>query len=479
MTRPALVWFRRDLRVHDHPALSAATRGHARTVGLFVVESGLWTQHGDAPAKVDFWRRSVEALRESLRALGIPLVVVRAERPDDTPARVSEVLRAHDCGALYFHHEYEVNERRRDDAVAARCAAEGVAVERLHTRLLTAPGTVLTGAAGPYTVFTPFRKRWLATLAEQGWHEAPAPQPQAPWVLPETASETAWEGWQSPVDASLWPAGEAAALARLEAFAAQHLGAYSTDRDLPALAHTSALSPHLTAGTLSPRRALARALAAKGGRLDALEGGAATWVSELAWRDFYAHILVAFPRVSMGRAFQKNTERVPWRDAPDELARWTEGRTGYPLVDAGMRQLAATGWMHNRARMVTASFLSKHLLLDWRAGERVFMDRLVDGDLAANNGGWQWSASTGTDAQPWFRVFNPYQQAARFDPDAGYIHHWVAELRKFSPKQVHDIAALPTATVRAAGYVPPMVDHATARARALAAFKGLSPALPA
>jgi len=476
MARRALVWFRRDLRVHDHPALSAATAAHEEVVALFVIEAGMWQAHGDAPAKLAFWLRSVAVLRDALRGLGVPLLVVRSDRPEDTPGRVRDIAQTHGCTALYFHHEYEVNERRRDEATRTACEGAGMRVHCLHTRLCAAPGTVLSGAASAYTVFTPFRKRWLASLAASGFDEAPPPRPVRPVVLAD--ADTPVEPWPSAVDPALWPAGEAVALARLDDFITRHAAAYSTDRDLPALSHTSSLSPHLCAGTLSPRRCLSRIVAHTGRSLDALEGGPATWVSELAWRDFYTHILVAFPRVSMGRAFQKSTEAVAWRSDPEALARWTEGRTGYPLVDAGMRQLAATGWMHNRARMVAASFLSKHLLLDWRAGERVFMERLVDGDLAANNGGWQWSASTGTDAQPWFRVFNPYAQAERFDPAARYIHHWVPELRSLSPKQVVDIATLSPAVVRQVGYVAPLVDHATARARALAAFKALGPTAP-
>ncbi len=477
MARRALVWFRRDLRVHDHPALSAATRQHEEVVALFVLEVGLWRAHGDAPAKIAFWLRSLAALRAALHGLGVPLVVLRSDAADDTPGRVRDCARAHGCEALYFHHEYEVDERRRDRVTQSACEAAGVSVHRLHTRLCAPPGTVLSAAGTPYTVFTPFRTRWLATLTEQGWHEAPPARPVRPVTL--SLPDAALDVWPSLVDPALWPAGEAAALARLDGFVARHLLGYTTDRDQPALPHTSALSPHLTAGTLSPRRCLARATGAHTGRLDALGGGAAAWVSELAWRDFYGHILMAFPRVSMGRAFQPATEALPWRRDPEALARWTAGRTGYPLVDAGMRQLAATGWMHNRARMVTASFLSKHLLIDWREGERVFMERLVDGDLAANNGGWQWSASTGTDAQPWFRVFNPHLQAARLDPAGRYMHTWVPELRSLSPKQMATIATLSPATVLGLGYVPPMVDHPTARARALAAFKNLPPPPPA
>jgi deoxyribodipyrimidine photo-lyase len=281
------------------------------------------------------------------------------------------------------------------------------------------------------------------------------------------------EGFRSPVDASHWPAGEAAARRRLEQFARTAVGDYHVTRDLPALDGTSALSPYLAAGVLSVRQCLAAAAAANGGRVDEGEPGPVTWVSELAWRDFYQHVLVAFERVSKGRAFKPETEGVRWRSDPDGLARWREGRTGYPIVDAAMRQLAATGWMHNRMRMVTAMFLTKDLLVDWREGERFFMQHLVDGDLGANNGGWQWSASTGTDAQPYFRVFNPSSQSKRYDPDGNYIRHYVPALRGVSTALLHAPEKLSAEVLRHTGYPPRIVDHDRARVRAIEAFRAM------
>jgi deoxyribodipyrimidine photo-lyase len=324
-----------------------------------------------------------------------------------------------------------------------------------------------TGAGGAFRVFTPFRNAWRARLAE-----AP-PAEAGPLRLPAPLSELASGALPSlrtlGVDdrgAALPTPGEGAARRRLAAFADGPIGAYARQRDLPAADGTSRLSHHLRFGTLSPRAcvAAAREVMAREPRLRA---GAAKWLDELVWREFYAAILEAHPRV-LRESFRPEFERVRWNQDRASYTRWCEGRTGYPIVDAGMRQLAATGWMHNRARMITASFLVKDLLLDWRLGERWFLNSLVDGDPASNNGGWQWSASTGTDAQPYFRVFSPVAQGERFDPEGAYVKRWLPELRDVPAETTHRpwrVAAL------CPDYPPPIVDHAERRVAALARFE--------
>ncbi len=250
------------------------------------------------------------------------------------------------------------------------------------------------------------------------------------WTIPSFRSKrTACRatGWRA-----CWPAGPGEAQRRLSTFLAERAPRYHNDRDLPALDGTSTLSPYLSVGSISARQCLAAARDANSGQLTSGNRGIAAWINELIWRDFYRHVIAQFPRVNRGRAFRRSFDQLEWRDSSDDLEAWKQGRTGFPLVDAGMRQLAATGWMHNRLRMLTAMFLSKHLLLDWRQGEWHFMNLLVDGDFAANNGGWQWSASTGTDAVPYFRIFNPHAQARRFDPDGRFIRRYVARAGKRS-----------------------------------------------
>jgi deoxyribodipyrimidine photo-lyase len=252
------------------------------------------------------------------------------------------------------------------------------------------------------------------------------------------------------------------------------IGSYGEHRDCPAVRGTSILSPFLAAGVISPRQCLQAAVAAA--RSSATDAhGAATWISELTWRDFYTHVLVGFPRVSKNRPFRLKSDSVMWRSSDADLAAWKSGRTGYPIVDAGMRQLNQTGWMHNRLRMVTAMFLTKHLLIDWRVGEQYFMRNLIDGDLAANNGGWQWSASTGTDAAPYFRIFNPFTQSSRFDPDGKFIKTFCPELTRLPVQSLHDPQKLSEHLHRSKiDYPCCIVDHAVARDRALRAFKHLT-----
>ncbi|MBP5085852.1 deoxyribodipyrimidine photo-lyase, partial [Pseudomonas chlororaphis] len=306
-----------------------------------------------------------------------------------------------------------------------------------------------------------------------------APRMQATLIKADAVPRQV-EGFSTPDPhlQALWPAGENVAQQRLAHFAEAQLDHYQAERDFPAKPGTSQLSPYLTAGVLSPRQCLHAALQNNRGEFASGSPGAVTWINELLWREFYKHILVGYPRVSRHRAFRPETEAVAWRDAPDELAAWQQARTGLPIIDAAMRQLLETGWMHNRLRMIVAMFLTKNLLIDWRLGERFFMRHLIDGDLAANNGGWQWSSSTGTDSAPYFRIFNPLSQSQRFDSQGTFIKRWLPELAGLNEKDIHNPAAM-GGLFGVAGYPPPMVDLSMSRERALAAFKNLPPRLVA
>jgi deoxyribodipyrimidine photo-lyase len=472
--RRSLVWFRRDLRVHDHSALDAAVRwSDDGVVALWVVSPDEWRSHDDAPVKVDFWLRNLRCLAGELAARNIPLRIAHAAHRADVPAVVCNVARDTHCSGVFWNREYEIDEHRRDRATEAALQTAGCVVAHFDDRVAVAPNAVRTGAGTTYTVFTPFRRAWCSALAQRGYDRLPAPatQPKIDVVTHDVPTQV--EGFASSIAPERWPAGEVYAHARLKAFARDAISHYATQRDLPAVDGTSALSPYLAAGVLSVRQCIAAAASVNGGAIDVGNPGPVTWVSELAWRDFYQHVMVHAPRVCMGRAFKRETEKVRWANDPAGLARWCEGRTGFPLVDAAMRQLATLGWMHNRLRMVTAMFLSKDLLIDWREGERFFMRSLVDGDLGANNGGWQWSASTGTDAQPYFRVFNPSSQSARYDADGAFIRHWVPELRSVATKLLHAPEKIPPAVRTQVGYPAPMVDHDMARQRAIAAFRDL------
>ncbi|EFF75622.1 cryptochrome/photolyase family protein, partial [Achromobacter piechaudii] len=359
-----------------------------------------------------------------------------------------------------------------DAAVAGALDAIGVDWTLHHGASLLRPGTVTTGKGDCYRVYTPYARTCRDRLRTAPVVAVPPPRPQTPpdWS-PDPLPDT-FDGFARPSEAirALWPAGEAAAGDRLEAFTEGVIDAYKDERDFPSLPGTSCLSPYLAAGVLSPGQALRAALSANHGELDSGKAGAATWINELLWREFYQHLLAAYPSLSMHQPMKPETAAVPWRDAPDDLRAWQQGKTGIPIVDAAMRQLLALGWMHNRLRMVTAMFLSKNLLIDWRLGEAWFMAHLVDGDLAANNGGWQWSASTGADAVPYFRVFNPLSQSRRFDPRGVFLREWLPELADLDDKAIHDPSPMERA---AAGYPMPIVDLAQSRLRALEAFGNL------
>ncbi|WP_263145114.1 deoxyribodipyrimidine photo-lyase [Pseudomonas sp. RIT-PI-AD] len=463
-----LVWLRSDLRVADNPALCAAM-GAGPTLALFLVTPGQWRAHDEAPAKVDFRLRTLAALAGDLAALGVPLLVRILDTWAEVPATLAALCRERQVRAVQVNDEYGADERRRDQAVDAALADEGVAFQRHLDQTFFPPGSVLTRGGGYFQVFGQFRK-----VCRQRLHSAlPAclatPEAQAPLPLAGETPPIALPGFEvSPAIQALWPAGEGVARERLRSFVEEDLGDYHLHRDLPARAGTSGLSAYLAVGALSPRQCLHGALSANQGEFDSGRPGAVTWIDELLWREFYRHVLAGYPRVSMHRAFRRETEALPWRQAPDELLAWQRGLTGFPLIDAAMRQLLATGWMHNRLRMVAAMFLSKNLLIDWREGERFFMAHLIDGDLASNNGGWQWSASTGTDSVPYFRLFNPLSQSRRFDPQGRFIRQWLPELAG-----CRDIHQPSVEDRRIAGYPPPLVDLGESRARALAAFRDL------
>jgi len=461
-----LVWFRNDLRVADQPALHDAC-ANGSVAAVFLIADRQWRMHDVGDNRLAFLLDTLHCLAKDLVRLNIPLHVRHVPTFAGAPAALVALAREIGATTIAFNEEYPLNERVRDARVRAASCAAGLAV-RVHSgSTLVPPGRLMTGAGDPYTIFSPFKRRWLATLDPRAETPLPMPRRQISGAAPSGGIPSAIDGvTRTSGVASHWPAGAREARRRLDAFVAEAVEAYQQARDFPSRPGTSTLSPYLSVGAISPRECLHAAVVANGGRLTGGSPGIESWVNELIWRDFYRHVIALFPHVSRGAAFRPEMDRVVWRNAADEFRAWQEGRTGYPLVDAAMRQLRHTGWMHNRLRMVAAMFLTKHLLLDWRLGERYFMQQLVDGDFAANNGGWQWSASTGTDAAPYFRIFNPVTQARRFDPDGAFVRSYVEEL-----VGVPGHAIFEPRRYGVAGYPAPIVDHAFARQRALDAFK--------
>jgi len=480
----SLVWFRSDLRADDNTALVAAMK--QPTVAVFVVSPDEWAGHDVAAARVELMLRSLRELRGSLEAINVPLLIRTATRAHEVPGLIVETASRLGCTEIHWNREYEIDEARRDRETSSLCTAHGMVSHAHHDQTAIPPDTLRTGEGRFYSVFTPFRKAWL-----RAWSESPSPlrcilraQPPIAGVVSDPIPDVV-RGHESTVTAGLWPGGEREAAARLKRFAEVAIGEYHARRDFPASAATSTLSPYLSVGAISPRRCMESSCRAAGIGLDelgprtfdAMPPGPRTWISELIWREFYIHVLVGFPRVCMGRAFQPLADRIRWNENDQHFDAWRRGVTGVPIVDAGMRQLSATGWMHNRVRMVTAMFLSKNLFLDWRLGERHFMRSLVDGCFASNNGGWQWSASTGTDAAPYFRIFNPVSQSRANDARGDYIRQWVPELAHLSDSDIHDPReSLPPLAFERLGYPRPLVDLVVSRARAIEAFRLMKPA---
>ena len=451
---PGLVWFRADLRLGDNPAWDAATASHEAVVALFVVDPALWDGSGEH--RRNQLAAHLEALDRSLRGRGGRLRVRRGDPARVVPAEAA----AMGAGRVYWNGDATPYARRRDAAV--RCSLRDQAEEHAG-RFVHAPGTVLTGEGRPFKVFTPFHRAWQA-------------RPWDSWPEPGGAAVAADPGDGVPeAGPPLMEPGEAAATERLGTFL-ERVDRYPEERDRPDLDTTSRLSADLKFGTISPR------LVAR--RTEGPGPGRAAFIRQLAWREFYAHLVAAFPETRR-RAMRPEYDGEAWRTDPEGFAAWAEGRTGYPFVDAAMRQLRAEGWVHNRARMVAASFLVKDLLIDWRLGERYFLRWLVDGDVAQNVGNWQWVAGTGADAAPYFRVFNPVAQGLRFDPDGAYVRRWVPELGRLPVPAVHAPWEAPPGALAAAGvtlgitYPLPLVDHAEARAATLDAYEAAKRLRPA
>lgn len=470
------MWFRTDLRVDDNPALQAAAQSGDGVVGVYVVTPRQWDEHDMAPIKVDFVLRNLQCLSDELKKLNIALRVIEVDRFDDVAGALLDLSCEHACDRLCFNREYELNERIRDEAVEDLFKEHGIGVESFTDQCVFEPGEITTGDGGYYKVYSPFKRSWYKAYQEQSDRVKPIgkPKKQKSMVGSSDAVPSEVEGFAfKSTDANHWEAGEQVAKKMLNSFLRDHGDSYKEERDLPAIEGTSKLSPYLVSGVISLRTCVHAAVEANSGELEKGSKGIVHWISELIWREFYKHILIGFPRVSMHRPFQLETERIEWKENDEHFQAWCEGRTGYPIVDAAMRQLVQTGWMHNRLRMIVAMFLTKNLFLDWRLGERFFMRHLIDGDLSANNGGWQWSASTGTDAAPYFRIFNPYSQSKKCDPDGEFIRRYVPELAGVEGSAVHEPQTIPGLLRGSIEYPDPIVDHSTTRNEAIDAFKAI------
>lgn len=529
-----LMWFRRDLRICDNTALAAicerANDNNASVSAIFLVTPEQWQTHGTSVAQVDHILHTLPILAHDLQTqLNITLHVQVCQNFTDCVDTLSALCAANHISCVMANHEYEGNEIDRDEQLTAQLAKNDIEFMRWHDQCILPPQSITTNDSDTmYKVFTPFYKKWRHTLevSTMQMHEPTAINSSNKDKL-ETSNESTTtiqaieklgkeivDNYQKAlrddfslqdidllqhidIDTQLdharadYPAGEAAAYERLEAFIADDINDYDTGRDVPSLHATSQLSAYLTIGTISPRLCYLQATKA----LEKLHGNdddslndfdnnsdsdnndINRWISELAWRDFYRHVLVEKPELVRHKAYKEVTDtKINWSYDNDDFIAWCTGMTGVPLVDAAMRCLNATGFMHNRLRMVTAMFLTKDLLIDWRLGERYFNQQLIDGDFSSNNGGWQWSASTGTDSAPYFRIMNPFSQAKTHDTDGEFIKTWLPELKDMPASILHSEDKMRKALAKGGkfaknDYPLPIVEHKVARQLAIAEFK--------
>lgn len=472
----SLVWFRRDLRDYDHTALYHALKSSRQVYCVFVFDTAILDKLTDRQdRRVEFIWESVKELKSALQTKGGDLIVLHGDAKHEIP----KLAKAFQINAVFINHDYEPDALARDAHVAEQLKNENIDFHHFKDQVIFEKDEILSQSEKPYSVFTPYKNMWLKTVNDFFLKAYPVDayiknlaKADSSHGLGELMSLESMGFARTNLSEMRLPTGMNGA-ATLFADFSERIQRYKEARDFPGVKGVSYLSVHLRFGTVSIRH-LARTAMQIGG------AGAETWLSELIWRDFYFQILHHNPQVAAGKAFKSEFESLPFPNNSEYFKAWCDGRTGYPLVDAAMRQLNSTGFMHNRLRMVAASFLVKDLLIDWRWGERYFAEKLIDYDFSANNGGWQWAASTGCDAQPWFRIFNPVTQSERFDTNGKFIRKYVPELARCNDKEIHAPWLMSSArqasidTIIGRDYPQPIVDHGTQRELALSLYKNVS-----
>ncbi|MFT7184739.1 MAG: deoxyribodipyrimidine photo-lyase [Pseudohongiellaceae bacterium] len=471
-----MMWFKSDLRILDNPALHASML-NGSTLAVYFVSEKQWQKHALSPAKMSLIIQQLRSLERELASLNVSLIVQITECFKSLPTDLMDLAELHSVGRIYCNQEYELNEHQCERQVENLAKQSELFFNSYNDVCLSEPGSIKNQQGQSYKVFTAFKRaffkdsfRLLRPLSSRNNPQKATDVVSDIVVLNEIETRV---GFNQIDHTGLWPAGENEAHARLERFGDECIADYGRDRDIPSIDGTSTLSPYLAIGALSTRQCLQLAMQQNSGNLEASNRGASIWINELLWREFYRHLMFGSPKLCRFKPFKADTDRLPWRHDLIMFEAWKNGCTGYPIVDAAMRQLKQTAWMHNRLRMVTAMFLTKHLFIDWRWGEAYFMSQLVDGDFASNNGGWQWSASTGVDAVPYFRIFNPTRQSQRFDPTGSFIRRYMPELASLDNKSIHQPSQ---SQALAAGYCLPIVDHRQATDQTKYYFKHLKDA---
>ena len=464
-----LVWLRNDLRLDDNLSFESAFLECDEVLALYFYSQEQWLNHNESNVKLDFLIQNLISLSGNLSKLNVPMIIVNSVNFDSISMELDEFLSENNIDKVYWNKEFGLNEERRDDEVKNSLRASNFPFQDTNDQVFFEPGSLKTQQGGNFSVFTPFKNKWKLEFNED--------------LLPQNFNYTKRNtlSVQSNAlafdfnfkkthscDMSLWPIGEDNALVRLEEFLTDRAANYERDRNDPDLEGTSRLSPYLALGIISSRRCIRKAYEQNDCNLIKKNQGIVKWIDELIWREFYRNIMYLNPKVSQHKPFKDSTKNIVWKYDEQQFNAWCEGQTGFPIIDAAMRQLKHEGWMHNRLRMVVAMFFTKNMFHDWRLGEKFFMENLIDGDFSSNNGGWQWSASTGTDAAPYFRVFNPISQSEKFDKSGAFIRRYVPELKNLNSKEIHSPAE---GLLYPEGYPRPMLNLKETRQLAIETFK--------
>ena len=465
----SLVWLRSDLRMDDNPALRSACVASDEVSCIYVYSKEQIKLHNEANCKIDFIISNLKNLSNSLKKINIPLTIVDSDGFSDNPYKIMDVVNQRSISKVYWNNMFGTDENNRDQEVQKILTGNNIEHQTFDDQVVYSPGTIKTKEDKPYSVFTPFKRRWIENFNVGFLDIEFNYTAKNDTGITSNVNEFNFDFKKThSVDMSLWNIGEESAISILNNYLDAKVLRYSKDRNDPIIDGTSRLSPYLASGIISSKRCILEALKKNNFELDSGESGIVKWIDEIIWREFYKNIMYSFPRVSMNQPFNMSTTSIQWRHNEQEIKAWKNGKTGFPLIDAAMLQLKFEGWMHNRLRMVVAMFFTKNLLHDWRIGEAFFMENLIDGDFASNNGGWQWSASTGTDAAPYFRIFNPVTQSQNFDSEGEFIKKYLPQLASLNDKEIH----LPSPEhLYEIDYPGQIVDLKSSRLRAIEVFK--------
>ncbi|NCT56684.1 MAG: deoxyribodipyrimidine photo-lyase [Legionella sp.] len=466
-----LMWFRRDLRIEDNPALYQASLAQQGVIALHITTPTTWQRHHMSAVQQDWLNQNLDALQQALDTINIPLIRTQTDFFSNCHEVILDLIKHYKITEVYFNLEYEWDERARDHQIIKKLKAANIPVYIFHDQCIIPPDQLFNQQAQPYMVFTPYKKASLAYMQSNPSMLMTANTPLSQKTTSITSSNHCTHTPSHTQDISWIKPGNRAGLTKVQQFIEHKIQDYAEARDIPSIDGTSCISPYLALGIISVRQCIQLLIdSTPHHSLSQISenNGAMTWLSELIWRDFYKMICFNFPQISRNQPFKAKTNSLEWSKNQAHLLAWQQGQTGVPIVDAAMRQLNQYGWMHNRLRMVSAMYLTKNLWIDWREGETYFASKLVDWDFASNNGGWQWSASTGTDAVPYFRVFNPVSQSERFDPQGQFIQQYCPELKSLDHKQIHDPYHQ---CKKQLDYPKPLVDLKSSRAYAIEKFK--------